>query len=336
MPLRTRSLVRPAVTACIAAALVLSTGAAAGGPPPDPPDPVGHAEGADLLDGFHADPTIVYFNGLYHIYPTTDSNPARNGSFVVWTSPDLVNWTDRGEVLRLGPDVSWADRNAWAPDVVERNGRYYLYFTAEEKIGVAVADHPGGPFTDLGRPLIAENPGGVGVPIDPAVFVDDDGTPYLYWGNGQAHVVPLNPDMTSFDPARITVIGGLEGFGEGMDVAKRDGTYHLTWSIGDFRSPDYRVAYATAPSPSGPFTNRGLLLSRDDELGIRGTGHGSVLRIPTTDDWYYAYHRHAVDGGDGYHREVTIDPLPITPDGLFGRITPTLEGPAPRPVPSRP
>ncbi|HEV2783026.1 MAG TPA: family 43 glycosylhydrolase [Actinophytocola sp.] len=280
-----------------------------------------------VLPGFTADPNIAVFGDTYYIYPTTDGFPNWSGTtFSVWSSKNLVDWTDQGVILDLGPDVAWADGRAWAPTIAERNGRYYLYFCAEAKIGVAVADSPTGPFTDTGRPLIERNPDPGGQAIDPAVFIDDAGTPYLYWGNGNAYVVPLNEDMISFDPARITRLTGLDGFREGLFMVKRAGTYHLTWSIDDTRSEDYRIGYATATSPTGPFTNRGVLLRRDLSAGIRGPGHGSMLRAPGTDDWYLVYHRFAIPGGDGTHRETTIDRLRFNPDGTIAPLTPTLEG----------
>jgi beta-xylosidase len=280
-----------------------------------------------VLPGRNADPNIVAFGDTYYLYPTTDGFPNWSGTtFSAWSSKDLVNWTDHGVVLDLGPDVSWADGRAWAPTIARRNGRYYFYFCAEAKIGVAVGDSPTGPFVDSGHALIERNPDGGGQAIDPAVFVDDDGQPYLYWGNGSAYVVALNDDMVSFDPARITRITGLADFREGLFMVKRRGTYYLSWSIDDTRSENYRVGYATSASPTGPFTNRGVILSRNLSLGIQGTGHSSMLRIPGTDEWYIAYHRFAIPDGDGTNREVTIDRLRFNRDGTIAPVVPTLGG----------
>lgn len=128
--------------------------------------------------------------------------------------------------------------------------------------------------------------------------------------------------MVSFDPAPVHRIDGLDGFGEGLFMARRGSTYHLTRSIGTCTSEDYRVGYATAPSATGPsatgpFTDRGVILGKDTRQGIRqgirGTGHDSVLQIPGTDEWFMAYHRFAIPGGDGTHRQVTLDRIPIGP-----------------------
>lgn len=294
-----------------------------------------HEMRSPVLAGFNADPNIIAFGDTYYMYPTTDGFDGWSGTkFSAWSSKNLVDWTNDGVILDLGPDVSWADKNAWAPTIAERDGKYYLYFCAEAKIGVAVSDSPTGPFRDSGRPLIAKNPDG-GQAIDPAVFIDHTGKPYLYWGNGNAYVVPLNDDMVSYDPAKITHITGLDDFREGMFMVERHGTYYLSWSIDDTRSEDYRVGYATAPSPTGPFTNHGLILSKDAHLGIKGTGHSSVLQVPGTDDWYLAYHRFAIPGGDGTHRETTIDKLAFNRDGTIAPVVPTLESVRPERIPTR-
>ncbi len=163
--------------------------------------------GSPLLPGLHADPDVRFLDGAYWIYPTTDGFPGWGGTrFSAFSSKDLVHWTDHGVVLDLATDVGWADRYAWAPAIAERDGGYYFYFCAEQQIGVAVADSPAGPFRDaLGRPLVAKADYG-GQMIDPAVFTDEDGTSYLYWGNTHGYVVPLDDDMVSFDAGAVREI----------------------------------------------------------------------------------------------------------------------------------
>ncbi|CAL9291708.1 hypothetical protein SUDANB135_01912 [Streptomyces sp. SudanB135_2055] len=282
-----------------------------------------------VLPGLYADPDVRYMDGRYWIYPTTDGFPGWSGTrFKAFSSRDLVHWTDHGVVLDLGPDVAWADGNAWAPAIAERDGKYYFYFCAEQQIGVAVADSPAGPFKDaLGGPLVGKGRFS-GQMIDPSVFTDDDGRSYLYWGNGHGYVVPLNDDMVSFDALRVEDITP-ENFREGSFVVKRDGTYYFMWSEDDTRSEDYHVAYATGPTPLGPWTKRGTILSKRPEYGILGTGHHSVVNAPGTDDWYVVYHRFALNGpggpgGDGTHRETTIDRLRFAADGTIEPVVPTL------------
>jgi len=284
-----------------------------------------------ILPGLNADPDVHYLDGQYWIYPTTDGFQGWSGtSFKAYSSRDLVHWKDHGVILDLGPDVSWADKNAWAPAIAERNGKYYFYFCAEQQIGVAVADSPAGPFKDaLGKPLVAKGGSLSGQMIDPAVFTDDDGTSYLYWGNGHGYVVPLNDDMTSYDPSKVKDITP-DNFREGSFVIKRHGTYYFMWSEDDTRSENYHVAYATGPSPLGPWTKWGTILSKRPEYGILGTGHHSVVNVPGTDDWYLVYHRFALNGpgkpgGDGMHRETTVDRMEFAADGTIKPVVPTLQ-----------
>lgn len=286
--------------------------------------------GSPTLPGLHADPDMRFLDGEFWVYPTSDGFPGWGGtSFRAYSSKDLVHWRDHGVVLDLAADVSWADRYAWAPAIAERNGRYYLYFCAEQQIGVAVADSPAGPFKDaLGRPLIAKDAYD-GQMIDPAVFTDDDGTSYLYWGNMRGYVVPLGEDMVSFDASAVRDITPTN-FREAFFVVKRRGTYYLMWSEDDTRSEDYHVAHATGPSPLGPWTERGTILSKRPEYGILGTGHHSVVNVPGTDQWYVTYHRFALNGpgrpgGDGMHRETTVDRLWFAADGTLQPVVPTLE-----------
>ncbi|WP_327730320.1 family 43 glycosylhydrolase [Streptomyces sp. NBC_00487] len=283
-----------------------------------------------VLPGLYADPDVKYMNGRYWIYPTTDGFAGWSGTrFKAFSSKDLVHWKDHGQILDLGPDVTWADKNAWAPAIAERDGTYYFYFCAEGNIGVAVADSPAGPFKDaLGKPLVAKGRFG-GQAIDPSVFVDDDGQAYLYWGNGRGYVVPLNDDMVSFDPTAVKDITP-DNYREGSFVIKRKGTYYFMWSEDDTRSENYHVAYATGPSPLGPWTKQGTILSKRPEYGIKGTGHHSVVNVPGTDDWYMVYHRFALNGpgrpgGDGTHRETTVDRMEFAADGTIRPVVPTLE-----------
>ena len=279
-----------------------------------------------VLPGLNADPNIVRFGDTFYLYPTTDGFEGWSGTqFKAYSSTDLVHWKDHGVILDLGPDVSWADSRAWAPTIAEKDGKYYFYFCADANIGVAVSDSPTGPFKDaLGKPLLKAGQYS-GQMIDPAVFTDDDGQSYLYWGNGRAYVAPLNADMTSIDTSKVEDMTP-SGYNEGTFVVKRKGTYYFMWSENDTRDENYRVAYATGPSPTGPWTKHGVILEKDLSLGIKGPGHHSVVHVPNTDDWYVAYHRFAIPGGDGTHRETTLDKLEFDAEGLIKKVVPTLTG----------
>ncbi len=278
-----------------------------------------------VIPGLFADPHLTVFNDRYYLYPTTDGYASWSGTYYkAFSSTDLVNWTDHGTVLDNGPDVSWADNSAWAPAVAARNGQYYLYFSGglasgntAKQLGVAVSSSPTGPFRDaLGRPLVAGGQFSGGQAIDPMVFTDDDGRSYLYWGQGVARMVPLNSDMISFDAAQVRTITP-SGYNEAPFVFKRNGVYYFMWSEGDTRSEDYRVAYATGASPRGPWTNRGVVLQKRLDLGIKGPGHHSVVRAPGTDTWHIAYHRFAVPAGNGTNREVAVDRMQFNGDGTI-------------------
>jgi len=291
-----------------------------------------------LLPGFYADPNIAEFDGTYYVYATTDGTPGWGGKdFYVWKSTNLVDWERSAEpFLTLdgaNGNVPWATGNAWAPTIIERGDKYYFYFSGHNQalnrktIGVAVSDSPEGPFTAQPNAMILNNEAVTsGQAIDPAAFKDPvTGKHYLFWGNGSPVYAELSDDMLSLEPGTIKAIGGLTNFREGTFLNYRDGLYHLTYSIDDTGSPNYRVGYATATSIDGPWTYRGAILEKDASQGILGTGHSSIIQVPGTDDWYIAYHRFGIPGGDGTHRETTIDRLHFNPDGTIAKVVPTLD-----------
>ena len=267
------------------------------------------------LPARHADPHIACFDGTYYIYPTTDGIEDWGSSrFSCWSSKDLVHWKNEGVILDFETDLEWANNRAWAPCIASKNGKYYFYYSAEQQIGVAVSDKPTGPFKDpLGRPLIERGQYACQA-IDPMVFVDDDGSAYLYFGQGNCNVVKLNDDMISFDPSHVTRITP-EGYNEGTFMIKRKGVYYLMWSSHDTRDPRYCVNYATGPSPLGPFTpgrNNPILKQKGV---IKAAGHHSVVQVPGKDQWFVAFHRFCIPDGNGYNREVCISPMRFEADG---------------------
>ena len=261
-----------------------------------------------LIGGLFADPNLAVVGARYYLFPTTDGTSNWSArSFSAFSSSDLLNWESHGVILALGKHVAWAQNNAWAPAFAAHDGSYYFYYTAESNIGVAKSDDPLGPYVDLGRPLIAAGDYS-GRAIDPSVFVDDDGSSYLYWGNHHAHGVRLNDDMMSFDPTQVVTWVPTD-FREAPWVHKRNGIYFLSWSVGDTRDENYRVCYASGPGPLGPWTDNGELLEKSPQHGILGTGHHSIVNVPGSDEWIIAYHRFAIPGGDGFHREIAFDRL---------------------------
>ncbi|OOV16599.1 family 43 glycosylhydrolase [Flavobacterium sp. LM4] len=296
-----------------------------------------------VLQGYYADPDILYSNKTkkYYIYPTSDGFDGWSGKyFKTFSSENLIDWKDEGVILDLPKDVSWANRNAWAPCIVEKKVKgkykYFYYFTAAQKIGVAVSDNPAGPFKDSGRALVATKPEGAkgGQEIDPDVFTDPKtGKSYLYWGNGYMAVAELNDDMISFK-GDIKLIKVDKTFREGTYVIYRKGTYYFMWSEDDTRSPNYKVRYGTSKSPLGPIEipENNIVIQGISDQGIYATGHNSVLQIPNKDEWYITYHRFSYPTGikmgeaGGFHREVCIDKLEFNPDGTIKQATPTHTG----------
>jgi arabinoxylan arabinofuranohydrolase len=297
-----------------------------------------------VLDGFYADPDILYSHktNKFYLYPTSDGFNNWSGTyFKTFSSTDLVNWKDEGVILDLNKQVSWAKRNAWAPCIQEKmignQYKYFFYFTAAQKIGVAIADDPAGPFVDSGKQLIDQFPEGItnGQQIDPDVFADPQtGKTYLYWGNGYMACAELNEDMISLKQGTTKVITPNNTFREGTTVFFRNGQYYFLWSEDDTRSENYKVRYGTATTQTGTISipPNNLVIAKDTAAGIYATGHNSILQIPGKDEWYIVYHRfnypNGIKMGDaaGYNREVCIDRLEFNKDGSIQQVTPTHKG----------
>jgi len=308
-----------------------------------------------VLDGYYADPEIIYSSKdqKFYLYPTSDGFDGWSGTyFKTFSSKDLVHWEDEGVIVDLLEDVSWANRNAWAPCIAEKeiDGelKYFYYFSAAQNIGLATADDPAGPFTDSGKAFVGEKPEAIkrggGQIIDPDVFVDpNDGKAYFYWGNGYMAGAELNDDMMSYKEETLKEMTPDGTFREGTEVFFRKGKYYFLWSEDDTRSPNYRVRYATGETPLGPLNipEENLVIKKDEENEIYGTGHNSVINVPGTDDWYIVYHRFtrprgiAMGGPAGFHREVCIDKLTFAEDGSILEVTPTVEGINPVTIPAQ-
>ncbi|MCC8246356.1 family 43 glycosylhydrolase [Saccharothrix luteola] len=312
----------------VAGTLTTAAPRATAAPAPDHPTAVA---GNPFADGWYADPDTIVHGDTYWVYPTTSKAYAEQTYLDAFSSTDLVHWTKHRDVLTTAA-VSWARYALWAPAPIARNGRYYLYFAANDiqadsalgGIGVAVADHPAGPYRDaIGRPLIGRFHHGA-QPIDQDVFIDDDGQAYLYYGGwGHANVVKLNPDMVSLgtfaDGSTYREITP-SGYVEGPQMFKRAGKYYLMWSEGGWTGPDYSVSYAMADSPTGPFTKLDKVLAQDPAVA-RGSGHNAVLNVPGTDIWYIVYHRRPLSETDGNHRQLAYDRMHFNADGTIRRVT---------------
>lgn len=222
---------------------------------------------------FTADPAPLVHDGTVYLYTSHDEDDAEGFKMLDWrlySSTDLVNWTDRGVVASL-KTFRWAvqSNDAWAPQVIERSGKFYLYapisVTGSPKnvIAVAVADNPAGPFKDaLGKPLIG--PGRDN--IDPTVWIDDDGQAYLYWGNPDLWYVKLNKDMVSYSGPITRVDPRLTDYQEGPWFYKRKGRYYMAFASSC--CPE-GIGYAMSDKPTGPWTYQGPIMDHDP----RATGN---------------------------------------------------------------
>ncbi len=293
-----------------------------------------------ITEVFTADPAALVHQGTVYIYTGHDEAPEKHPTYLmkewlVFSSTDMVNWKAHPSPLAL-KDFPWATANAWAGHVVERGGKFYWYvpvWLGNGKgfaLGVAVADSPTGPFKDaLDRPLITSdrtpdptNPEGVKVTwddIDPAVFIDDAGQAWLFWGNTNLYYAKLKANMTELD-GPIEQITGLPRFVEAPWIHQRKGRYYLTYAYG---FPE-RTAYATADKITGPWTFRGVIMGL---AGNCNTNHQAIISFKGRD--YFIYHDGGLLKGGSFRRSVCIDYLNYNPDGTIQRIVPTEEGVAP-------
>jgi len=306
---------------------------------------IAQKSGNPIFPGWYADPEARIFNHEYWVYPTYSAKYNEQVFMDAYSSPDLVTWTKHAHIIDTA-GVKWANRAMWAPSIVEKDGKYYLFFGAndiqnnEQKggIGVAVADKPEGPFKDyLGKPLIAAFYNGA-QPIDQFVFRDNDGQYYMtYGGWGHCNIVKLNKDFTGLEPfADGTTYKEItpQGYVEGSFMFFKDGKYYFMWSEGGWTGPDYSVAYAVSNSPFGPFKRIGKILQQDSTVA-RGAGHHSIIHTPGTDKWFIVYHRRPLSETDGNHRETCIDEMYFDENGLIKPIKMTKDGVGKTPLPKK-
>ena len=312
--------------------------------------------GNPILPGWYADPEAIVYGDEYWIYPTLSGLVTADGKdpdtgkktravhqiynvqtyMDAFSSKDLVHWTKHPKVLSI-ENIKWLEFALWAPSVISANGKYYLFFGANDiqnndqygGIGVAVADRPEGPFKDaLGKPLIDKIVNGA-QPIDQFVFRDDDGSYYMYYGGWHhCNMVKLSDDLLSivpFDDGTLYKSVTPENYVEGPFMLKRNGKYYFMWSEGSWGGSDYSVAYAISDSPFGPFKRIGKILQQDDNVAT-GAGHHSVIQIPGKDEWYIVYHRRPLGDTNQNHRETCIDRMYFDKDGYILPVKITFEG----------
>jgi xylan 1,4-beta-xylosidase len=268
-----------------------------------------------------ADPHVILFEGKYYLYPTGD-----NWSYHVYTSTDLVHWTKGARVFTPGV------KNVWAPDVFYNptDKKFYLYYTVNKTIGVAVADKPDGTFIDRG--VLFKNA------IDAHMFRDTDGTLYMYYvqfPGFRIHVQRMKTPLKKDNSKPIQLIKPTKPWEkirgsvtEGPWMLKRNKTYYLMYSGTGANSLDYAVGYATSKSPMGPFVKHpgNPIIKRGN--GALGPGHGCVVKDAKGAMWH-VYHQQK-DGSKPWNRFLCIDPLWFDAKSvLHGKATRGTQQPAP-------
>jgi beta-xylosidase len=291
---------------------------------------------------YTADPAPLVVGNTLYVYAGRDEAPADGTNFAmrewhVLSSTDAANWTHHGARANIAT-FPWAGADAWAGEVEPRNGKYYWYTSVNGNgagwmnIGVAVGDSPLGPFTDAkGGPLISDStPNSSGLNIDPTVFVDDDGQAYMYWGGYWGpRAVRLASNMIDTVGSVVTP-SGLTNFWEAPWMFKRNGLYYMMYAANDtsgcVTNSNYACQrYATATSPLGPWTHRGVVLGQVSST----TNHAGVVEF--NGQWYIVYHNANAPGGGNFRRSVAVDRLYFNADGTIQPVVQTTTGPPPNP-----
>jgi beta-xylosidase len=298
--------------------------------------PAKKTPGNPVVEGWYADPEATIFGKKYWIFPTYSAPYNQQVFFDAFSSYDLVNWTKHERILDTNR-VKWARRAMWAPAIIQKGKKYFLFFGANDiqndkeygGIGVAVADKPEGPYKDhIGKPLIDKFHNGA-QPIDQFVFKDKDGQHYIIYGGWRhCNIAKLNKDFTGlvpFEDGKTFKEITPDQYVEGPFMFIRNGKYYFMWSEGGWTGPDYSVAYAVADSPTGPFKRVGKILQQDASVAT-GAGHHSVIQVPGKDKWYIVYHRRPLGETDRNHRVTCIDEMNFDKDGNILPVKITFQG----------
>ena len=303
------------------------------------------AQNPIIRDQFTADPTARVFNNKVYLFPSHDIKPPvgqRQDWFCmedyhVFSSENLTDWTDHGVIVTQNK-VPWVRPNSysmWAPDCVEKNGKYYFYFPsapAEGRggfaVGVAIADRPEGPFIPEPEPIKGING------IDPCVLLASDGNAYIFWGNGRCAKLKPNMKELADDNPKSTVKFGnrememigvncLEGLpnrqAEGPFAFEANGWYYLTYPY--VRENTEVLAYAMSKNPMGPYEYKGLIMTETPNCW---TNHHSIINYKG--QWYLFYHRNWFSPKDDKRRSACIEKLSFNPDGTIQEVKQTIRG----------
>lgn len=294
------------------------------------------AQNPIVRNQFSADPSARVFGDKVYVFPSHDllatEGKGRPGWFCmedyhVFSSSNLTDWTDHGLIITQNK-VPWVRPDSysmWAPDCIERNGKYYFYFPAAPKdtitygkgfrIGVAVANKPEGPYTPESTPIKGVHG------IDPNVFIDKDGQAYLYWSAGHIYGAKLKSNMLELD-SKVDTLGDLpkKGLKEGPYLFERNGLYYLTYP--HVENKIERLEYAIGDNPLGPFKYAGVIM--DESASGCWTNHHSFINFKN--QWYLFYHDRDYSPGFDKARSIRADSLSFNADGTIKKVIPTLRG----------
>ena len=294
-----------------------------------------HAANPIITDVFTADPAPLVVGDTVYVYcGQDDARTPRDGyrmpRWLCYSSKDMKTWKSEGSPLQ--PTVfSWAAGDAWASQVVERNGKFYWFVSTTHQhrgkaIGVAVSDSPTGPFVDARGSALITNGMTTATKIsyddiDPTVWIEDNGQAWLFWGNQKCYYAKLKENMTELDgPIQTVPDDQVPRFTEAPWIHKRGELYYLSYATG---FPE-KIAYSTATSLTGPWTPHGLL---SEGAFNSSTIHQGIITFKGVD--YFFYHNGATQvprEGGGSRRSVCIDYLYYNPDGTIKRVVQTTEG----------
>jgi beta-xylosidase len=284
-----------------------------------------------IKDKYTGDPAALVYKDKVYLYAGHDEAPNdfnfyKMNEWLVYSSSDMVHWQEHPVPLKV-TDFAWAKSDAWAGQVIERNGKFYWYVTVEhgtingKAIGVAVSDSPTGPFKDaLGKALITNDmttqTNISWDDIDPTVMIDDDGQAYLFWGNTVCHYAKLKANMTEIDGPIQTIT--LPNFTEAPWIHKHNNWYYLSYA---YEFPE-KIAYAMSKSINGPWEYKGIL---NEIAGNSNTNHQAIIDFKGKS--YFIYHNGATQpNGGSFRRSVCVDRLYYNKDGSMKRVIMTTEG----------
>ena len=289
-----------------------------------------------------ADPFVLFYEGKYYMYSTTETGKVLVGAndfatetdegdgIYVYVSNDMKSWEKHGYALKKGD--SMGEKWFWAPEVLEYRGKFYMVYASEEHIAIARADHPLGPFKQEEKHWLRE-----GKSIDGSFFVDDDGTVYLYYvrldGQNRIYVVKMKDDLSGIEEEYENCLIAAEEpwetldclIAEGPFVLKHKGLYYLTYSCNHTRCIDYAIGYAVSKSPTGPFEKfaGNPILRRKGKL--IGVGHHSFARAEDG-TLMCAYHCHNINSSYFKPRMSCINPAEFV-ESENGNDTLVINGP---------